>query len=261
MKQKDEFINQLGHDLKNPLTPLVNLLPIIEEKEKDTESKELLGVINRNVGYMKNLVTKTIELARLNSSNTVFNFEDINLLSEMNKVIETNKLLFEEKGIHVVNNVPSDIQVSVDRLRIEELLNNILNNSIKYTDSTDSEGTITIDAKSDDSFVTVSVSDTGIGMTCEQLSHVFDEFYKADSSRHDFYSSGLGMAICKRIVEKHGGQIWAESKGEGKGSIFYFTIPRKENVIKKQIDIKDNTVEKADKQILSDNVDMLDDKM
>jgi signal transduction histidine kinase len=63
-------------------------------------------------------------------------------------------------------------------------------------------------------------------MTNEQLSHVFDEFYKADESRHDFDSSGLGMSICKRIVEKHRGCIWAESPGPGKGSTFYFTIPR-----------------------------------
>ena len=62
-------------------------------------------------------------------------------------------------------------------------------------------------------------------MTKEQLDHIFNEFYKADESRHDFRSSGLGLSICKRIVEKHGGRIWAESSGLGKGSTFYFTIP------------------------------------
>jgi anti-sigma regulatory factor (Ser/Thr protein kinase) len=189
---------------------------------------------------MKNLVTKTIELARLNSPNSKFNYEDTNLLSEINKVIETNKILFEENDIQIINNVSDDIQVSADRLRLEELFNNLLNNSVKYTEG---KGSITIDAKSDECFVTVSVSDTGIGMSGEELSHIFDEFYKADSSRHDFQSSGLGMSICQadssrhdfqssglgmsichRIIEHHGGKIWAESKGKRMGSTFYFTL-------------------------------------
>jgi len=71
---------------------------------------------------------------------------------------------------------------------------------------------ITIDAKKDKDTVTVSITDTGIGITKEQLNHIFDEFYKVDSARHDLESSGLGLAICKRIVEKHGGKIWPESK-------------------------------------------------
>lgn len=221
LKQKDEFIKQLGHDLKSPLNPLVNLLPIIENEEKNNETKDMLKIINRNVGYMKNLVVKTIELAYLNSPNTEFNFEDTNLLSEINKIIETNKILFEENNMQVVNNVPSYIQVSADKLRLDELINNLLNNSVTYKDG---KGKITIDAKLDGNYVTVSISDDGIGMTSEELSHVFDEFYKADLSRHYIDSSGLGLSISKRIVEHHGGYIWVESKGLGKGSKFSFTL-------------------------------------
>jgi PAS domain S-box-containing protein len=223
LKQKNDFINQLGHDLKNPLNPLTALLPILENEETNKEKKEMLAVVNRNVGYMKNLVVKTIELAKLNSSDTVFNFEETNLLSEMNKVIDTNKLMFEGNKIKVVNNIPKGIEVYVDKLRLEELFHNLLSNSVKYTDG---KGTVTLDAKMEGNFVTVSVRDTGIGMTRDQLSHVFDEFFKADSSRHDFDSSGLGMPICKRIVERHGGSIWVESQGPGKGSTFYCTLPR-----------------------------------
>jgi PAS domain S-box-containing protein len=221
LNQKDEFINQLGHDLKNPLTPLVNLLPIIEKNEKDKNMREMIKVINRNVGYMKSLVSNTIKLARLNSNDIKFNLEDTNLLDEFNKVIEFNKIILDEKNIHVVNNISDDICVFADRVRLEELLNNLLNNSIKYSNIS---GSITIDAKLDKDVVITSLKDNGIGMSIEESSQIFNEFYKADKSRHDFDSSGLGLSICKRIVDRHGGRIWVKSEGKGKGSTFYFTL-------------------------------------
>ena len=223
LKQKDDFINQLGHDLKNPLNPLVNLLPILEKNEQNQKNKEIIGVLVRNVNYMKNLVTKTIELGRLNSPKTTFSFEDINLVTELNAVIDNNKLMLREKTIGIKNNSPDDIMVNVDKLRFDELINNLLNNAVKFTTGS---GSILIDAKQDYNFVTVSIKDTGIGMSDQQLHNIFNEFYKADASRHDFDSSGLGLSICKRIVEKHNGRIWAESEGLGKGSTFYFTVPK-----------------------------------
>jgi len=222
LKQKDEFINQLGHDLKNPLSPLVNLLPIIERDETDPKRKEMLQVINRNVGYMKNLVTKTIELARLNSPNMKFSFEEINLLNLLNSILDSNQLLFDDNNIQIINNIKDEIWVRADRLRLQELFNNLLNNALKYSTC---NSLIKIDANVKNDFATIEINDNGIGMTKNQLDNVFDEFYKADESRHSFDSSGLGMSICKRIVEIHGGNIWAESEGPGKGTSFYFTLP------------------------------------
>jgi len=222
LKHKDEFINQLGHDLKNPLGPIVNLIPLLEEKEHGPESKEILEVIHRNADHMRNLVVKTIELARLNSPNTGLTIDDTNLLNGVNDVVEKNKLLLKQNKMEINNNIDENIVIKADKLRLEELFDNLINNAIKYGKDA---GTITIDAKEDKDFVTVSVKDTGIGMADEQLSHIFDEFYKADEARHDFDSSGLGLPICKRIVEKHGGKIWAESEGLGKGTTMFFTIP------------------------------------
>ena len=222
LKQKDEFVNQLGHDLKNPLGPIVNLLPLVEEQETNLESKEMLEVINRNAKYMKNLVTKTIELARLNAASTNLSFKDTTLLDEINAVIEKNELLFKENNIKVESKVNEDIVVKADKLRLSELFDNLIGNSVKYSPN---GGNITIDAKDDGKFVTVSIRDEGRGMTGEQLDHIFEEFYKADESRHDFDSSGLGTTICKRIVEKHDGKIWAESPGLGKGTTMFFTLP------------------------------------
>jgi len=225
--QKDEFINQLGHDLKNPLGPLLNLIPILDGQEKNLEKKNLFSIINRNVEYMRNLVVKTIELARLNSPNTQFLFEDIDLLDEIKKIIQQSHLIFKNNNIKVVNNISKNLIVNADKLRIEELINNILDNSVKYTKNS---GTITFNCSNDENFVILSIQDTGIGMTEEQISKIFDEFYKADPSRHDFESSGLGMSICKRIVKKHGGKIWIESEGLRKGITVKFSL-KKENSI------------------------------
>ena len=226
LKQKDEFINQLGHDLKNPLGPLINLIPIIEKHTTNHKDKEILQVVQRNVGYMKNLVQKTLELARLNSPNTKLSKTSFSLSSVVKNLLSQNKYLFEKKQISVQTNIPSDITIYADQLRIEELFHNLLNNAVKYSKEF---GRIIISASKNETALTISIKDEGTGMTSDQIDHVFDEFYKADESRHDFESSGLGMAICKRIVEKHGGTIWVESPGLNEGSTFYFTLPYKES--------------------------------
>lgn len=222
IKQKDEFINQLGHDLKTPLTPMMALVPIIKGKIENPKDKELLEVLMRNVYYMRDLVTKTIDLAKLNSDKIEFSIEDTNLLSEVENIIKNNHIMFEDNHIDVVNKIDENIIVKADKLRLNELINNLITNSIKY--APDEGANIILDAKQGDGFVTISVEDTGIGMTEKQINHIFDEFYKADDSRHNLDSSGLGLPICKRIVKKHGGKIWAESQGKGKGSTFHFTL-------------------------------------
>ena len=222
LKQKDEFINQLGHDLKNPLGPLINLIPLLEEKESDTAKKEMLTVLHRNADYMKNLVVKTLELAMLNSPNTRFSIEELHLFDEVNQIINNKKILFDDHNVKIMNNIDRSFFVKADRLRLEELLTNIFENSVKYCRK---DCNITIGATRTDAFVTISIVDTGIGMTKEEVDRIFDEFYKADSARHDIQNTGLGMSICKRIVEKHGGHIWVESPGPGEGTTVFFTLP------------------------------------
>ena len=107
---------------------------------------------------------------------------------------------------------------------MEELLDNIISNAVKY--SKEEAGKIIIDAQENNDEVKLSIEDNGQGMQKDQIEHIFDEFYKADESRHDFESTGLGLTICKRIIEHHGGKIWVESKGLGKGTTFYFTLKK-----------------------------------
>jgi len=222
LRHKDEFIGQLGHDLKSPLTPLVGLLPSIEEEEKDPKLKELLGVANRNVQYMRDLVVKTLQLERLNSPNYLPRFEKIDFSELVKYNLRNKKTIFEEKKIVVENNIKKGIDVVCDRIQFKELFDNLLTNAIKFSEE---NGTIFIDADKKKNCIVFSVRDTGIGMTEEQIKKVFDEFYKVDPSRHDLDSSGLGLSICKRIVEMHNGKIWVESPGIGQGTTFLVSIP------------------------------------
>ncbi len=223
LDQKDDFIGQLGHDLKNPMQPLVGLLPILIDKEKDPENKEMLKVMHTNVEYMQDLIFDTLKLAKLRSDNIDFNYEKIDLKNLSDKVVVSQKTMLDEKNIKIVNKIKENIFVYADKLRLSEVFKNLINNCVKY--SKKSSGKITLNAeKENKDYVKISISDNGIGMTKEQIKKVFDEFYKADKQTSDYYSTGLGLAICKRIVEKHGGKIWVDSPGPGKGSTFYFTI-------------------------------------
>jgi len=224
LKQKDEFIGQLGHDLKNPLTPLTALLPMILKEEKDSKLKKDLRLIIHNVDYMKDLIFKTLELAKLRSFNIKFDMQNLNLSKEVSNVLKKQKVFLDQNHIKVKNKIEKNINVTADKLRLEELITNLISNAVKYTPTTG--GIITLDAKQDQKVVKVSIKDSGIGMTEDQLNRVFDEFYMANESSRKIGSSGLGLAICKRIVEKHGGRIWAESRGLGKGSTIYFTLNR-----------------------------------
>jgi len=225
LNQKDEFIGQLGHDLKNPLQPLVGLLPMLIEQEKDSNIKDALQVMNKNVEYMRDLIFDTLKLAKLRSANIKLDFEDINLREESKKVIGTQELYLRENNVKIENRIDKSIIVEADKLRLAEVLKNLITNSVKY--APDKNGKIIIDAEQEEDMVTVSIKDNGIGMTKEELKKVFDEFYKADRQTSDYYSTGLGLAICKRIVEKHGGKIWVDSEGSGKGTAFYFTLKNK----------------------------------
>jgi PAS domain S-box-containing protein len=223
LKQKDEFIHQLSHDLKNPLVPISNLLPLLDERVDKDDFNEYLSIISKNVNYIKQLVIDTLELARLNSSFITFAPVSLCLHEVVQEIIKANTLLFKEKGTKVINNVDTALIVYADKLRLEEIFNNLFSNAVKYMGT--SAGTIIIETQQKHDLVRISVKDTGIGMTEEHISHVFEEFYKGETSRHDLQSSGLGLPICKRIVEKHGGTIWVESPGVGKGSTLYFTLP------------------------------------
>ena len=233
VKQKDEFIGQLGHDLKTPLSVLMNMLPMIEDEIKNPDAKEDCKVAFRNVDYIRNLVIETLKIAELSSPKTSFKIMDTNLLDIVDNVIVDNQIIFEQKNIDIENIVNENIIVRADTLRIKEVFSNLVSNAVKFMPEGGKLTFNTVDIGESEN-VAISVKDTGCGMNEDQVAHIFDEFYKADESRHNLDSAGLGLSICKRIIEKHGGRIWAESSN--KGTTFYFTL----KIGKINKDINDN---------------------
>ena len=224
LKQKDAFINQLGHDLRTPLTPMFALLPLLSEKVEDEKGKKYISMIRKNTLYMKSLVNKTITYAKLNTDNIQFTFSEINLYEFMVNIKEELNQYLVENQADVIISIDQSLIVFADNVQLKEVFQNLITNAIKYKKENQPVH-ITIDSVKNEENITISIADDGIGMTKEQLSNIFDEFYKADSARTDINSHGLGLNICKRIIEKHHGTIWVESEGLDKGSTFYFTLP------------------------------------
>ena len=253
LKQKNEFINQLSHDLKTPLTPFVTLLPILEKRIGDNPlSQQILETFSRSTKRMKNMVDKTIKLARLNSSNISYNFKELNLAKEVQKAVKYNQFLFDDHNVEVVNMVDGEIPVRIDEGQMYEVFSNLFSNAVKY--SQDKKGKVILNALVEGDEIIVSVKDDGIGMTSEQMKSVFNEFYKVDDSRHDLNSSGLGLSICKRIIEQHDGRIWVDSPGLGKGSTFNFTLPYTNVSLHKINDLNKKPDDYAD---ISNNIDQV----
>ena len=220
LKAKEELLIQISHDIKTPLTPLCTLLPLVRERVSDSKAVELLDICIKNANYMKKLIADTLQLLKTDKAR--LSMENLNLREHVEEIVENYKMEMAKRNINVRISIDRNIVVRADRIRLREIFDNLISNAIKYSSD---GGMIHIGAEREDGMVRIFVRDNGRGMTKEQIEHIFDEFYKADKSGHDLSSVGVGLSICKKLVEKHGGRIWAESGGLGKGSTFYFTLP------------------------------------
>lgn len=222
-KQKDDFIWQLGHDLKTPLSPITSLLPIIERNISDPKQKEMIKRVVNNANILKNEVNKILEAAQIKAFGTSTEFENIGLYNIISSVISEKNEDLHQKNIIVDNEISLDILVNAEKAGLKKVFNQLISNSIEYS----KEGScITIFADYDVDFVRVEYKDNGSGLSKENLDHIFDEFYKTDESRHNLKTSGLGLSIVKQIIEKNGGEIFAQSLGEGMDLTFYISIKK-----------------------------------
>jgi signal transduction histidine kinase len=220
--QKSGFISRLGHDLKTPLTPLVALLPMIRNHTDDEKQRGRIDICIQNTGIIRDLVTKSMDFARRSAINRPeLLLENLNLANFTERFLESMASMIKEHGLQVANYVGQDIVVHADRKELEELFRNLISNAIKFSPE---HSSARIEAEQRRDEVCVKVIDSGIGLSPEEKSLIFDEFFKADSSRHELGSSGLGLAICRQIIENHGGRIWAESDGKDLGTTICFTL-------------------------------------
>lgn len=222
MKQKDDFITQLGHDLKTPLTPLRALLPMLIEEEEDPDTRDSLVVLLRSVHVIQEQTEKILTIARLTRDEVAVNPEPVAITACIAESVQRNWLTIQQKGIDILVDIPDSLIVQFSETDGGVVFDNLISNAVKYSVE---KSRIRITSETRENCVCFFVADHGIGLTPGEAAHVFDEFYMADPSRHDRGSSGLGLAIVRRIVSLYGGTVHVWSEGKGKGSTFSFCLP------------------------------------
>ena len=223
---KNEFINVAAHELRTPIQPILGLTQILQSKIKDTKQSELLDAIVRNARRLGRLtndildVTK-IESQSLNLKKEQFNLNDVisNTIEDIVANIDFIKNIQQKNMIKLLYQ-PYDIFVEADKARITQVISNLLNNAIKFTEAKEKDGragTISISVKNIDAEALVSVTDTGIGIDSEIMPRLFSKF-----TSKSYQGTGLGLFISKSIIEAHGGRIWAENNKiikDGRGQV------------------------------------------
>ncbi|MFH0966783.1 MAG: PAS domain-containing sensor histidine kinase [Methanobacteriota archaeon] len=223
LHQKDEFIMQIGHDLKTPLTPLVAILPYIRSKETNPELCELLDVSIDDVSTIRKMITTVLELAQMNALYTISDLKMVNLRTSIDQIISGNAYLIHQKSLNVINEIPDFLTLMISPMHLETLVGNIISNAVKYSYI---NGEVRLSAYEHKDSVIIVIKDQGIGMEPDVIPRIFDAFYRVDSSRHDSKSHGLGLAIAQRVAEIYKGVIKVESQGIGKGTTFSIQLKK-----------------------------------
>ena len=218
---KDEFISLVSHELRNPLTVIMGSVQTALSPGLSLEEiKFLLQNAAEGGLSMERIISNLLELSRAQAKRLKLSREQVNLADLAQKTVKEVKRLYP---LHVYTfSLNGDLtRVNCDPVRIERILYNLVENASKYSPP---ESEIKIKIGRTDTAVTISVSDKGIGMPAARISELFEPFQRlVDQSEHA-KGLGLGLVVCKRLVEAHGGKIWAESEA-GKGSTFHFTLP------------------------------------
>ena len=228
---KRNFLNLISHKLRNPLTTILGYLPFLQEKMKalGEPEKEVLRVIENEGLLLSSHVDKLLMFTLLEREYLEIKKEKIDVKSIVETVLEMIATLIKVNMAEVeIDSGLGDVgEVYVDRLKIQDVIENLVENAIKFNDK--KEKKIRISGRSvDDKFIQIEISDNGPGIPSEEQEKIFQKFYQVEEYfTGKVEGTGLGLALAKRLVETHGGRIWVESK-LGEGSTFYFTLPRTE---------------------------------
>jgi len=218
----------VSHELRTPLHSIKGFVDIIlmgKTGEINETQTDFLRTVRQQTTHLQNLIDDLLEYSRLESGQVKLRLSEVSLTEVANAVIDKLKPLADQGQIRLLNKLPSRLaSVEADRLRLEQVLTNLIDNAIKFTPP---GGAITVLGKDLGADLQISVSDTGIGIPASALERIFDRFFQVDSSASRSYrGTGLGLTICKHIVEHHRGRIWAESE-PNKGSTFHFVLPKR----------------------------------
>ncbi len=237
-KIQKEFIDVAAHELRTPIQPIIGLSEVILSKTKDAEQAKLLEVVSRNAKRLQRLTEDILDVTKIESQSLNLKKEQFNLNEVISDAIEDTmtKKVFSSSSIKTTNpevkllnsELSQDVSVYADKGRISQVVYNLLDNTVKFTKA--EEGNITIMIKKEggegqaqnnnNQWVIVSIKDVGIGIDSEILPRLFTKF----ATKSQTGGTGLGLFICKGIIEAHGGKIWAENNKEGKGATFSFSL-------------------------------------
>jgi len=226
-KAKDEFLAMLGHELRNPLSPIVTALQLMRLRGEPL-GREVL-VIERQVKHLVRLVEDLLNLSRITSGRIELRMEPLDLADVVAKAVEMSSPLLEERRHHVTIDVPrGQTVVTGDAARLTQVFCNLLSNAAKYTDC---GGQIAVTASRHRERIQVVVSDDGAGIDAELLPRIFDLFIQAQQTIDRSQGGlGIGLSIVKKLVELHGGTVTARSDGPGHGSAFTVELPASQAV-------------------------------
>ena len=224
---KDEFLATLSHELRTPLSAILGWTQLLlrgESVKGPDAQKQAVEVIERNARAQIQLIDDLLDLSRIMAGKIRLDLHQVSFMSIVEAAVDTVRPTADAKGIRLkaILGSAQDI-VSADGARLQQVVWNLLTNAIKFTPK---GGQVQVLLQRVNSQLELSVSDTGIGIPADYLPHVFDRFSQRDSSTtRAFGGLGLGLAICKELVEMHGGSIRAASQGENRGSTFFVELP------------------------------------
>ncbi len=219
---KKDFVSNVSHELKTPISVLKSAVETIEEEKDFTMIKKFVDIAKKRIEQMDHLINDLLILARLESQEDQVKKEKYNLYKQIGDIFEDLKHLTYEKNIQLINNVPNNFEVYADEQKLSIALKNLIENAIKYNKQ---DGKVIASAYKDNRNTTIVIQDTGIGIPEESIPFIFERFYRVDKSRsRNIGGTGLGLSIVKHITEAHKGKVWVESK-LGEGSKFYLRIP------------------------------------
>jgi two-component system phosphate regulon sensor histidine kinase PhoR len=220
-----ELVGNISHELRTPIAGIKAMAETLQNGAIDDKeaARNFLGRIVGEADRLTQIVTEITQLSRIETGRAELKMEPVNLNVLIEGVLVEMNPLAERQQVTLSNKLSADLPlIQADKDRIRQTIINLVHNSIKFNKPA---GKVTVSTGYDSNSVTVSVADTGIGISKDDLPHVFERFYKADKARTGG-GSGLGLAIAKHTVQAHGGDIHAQSE-EGKGSTFTFNLPRK----------------------------------